>query len=255
MILSDDPARGRLWIKAAGAALAIHAGAVGAMLVRISSTADPSLEQTAVAIDMAPLVTAPPAPVHDAPTPERVEAPKTEPERRPDVKKAPFDPPPELKVSDAKPEVVVPKKEEQKPSEEKPNSLPPAPTTTRQAAPEVKQDAKVAAAVTGGANAGTNNPVDAWYARVTGKIQLMKRYPAPAASKGQQDEVNVSIVVDRRGRLLTSHIEQSRGFALLDEATLDAVRLAAPFPRPPAEIGGDVIKMSVILRFFKKERR
>ena len=54
--------------------------------------------------------------------------------------------------------------------------------------------------------------------------------------------------LDRQGRVTASRIAKSSGSSALDEATLDLVRRAQPFPAPPPEMGGEV-NLSVPIRY------
>lgn len=253
MILTALPSQRPLWSRALMVAAGVHALAIGTLFLRVSTWVEPSVEMPAIAIEMADPSTIP-APIHDVATPEQVEAPKQVEQKQPVEKKPPFDPPPTLQVADVKPEVTVPLKKDTPQPVEKVNPLPPAPTTTALAAPDLKPDAKVAARITGGASAGKASEADLWDARVRSRIELTKRYPSLAARQNQQDEVDVLLTIDRSGRLLNARIRGSHGFPLLDEAALDAVRRAAPFPKPPKEVEGDPILYSVIIRFVPRKR-
>ncbi len=250
---NPDLSRRPAWGWALAIVGAAHLVAVGALFVRLTPAVDPN-DTPAIAIEMAPPA-ALPAPVHDSPTPRQIEAPKQTQQTQPKPIKLPFDPPPIINVADTKPEVVLPPKKEDPQPTEKTTPLPPAPTTTPQAAPDLKPDMKTAAFVTNGASAGKATPADLWDARVVARIELMKRYPALAMRQSQEDDVGVLLTLDRGGRLLDAQLQSSRGFELLNDAALDAVRRAAPFPKAPSDISGDPIRVSVIIRFFTPTRR
>lgn len=234
-------------------AMTVHISAVGALFVQIVPAIIPNNDPPAIAVEMA-APSSLPAPTIDAPTPRQIEAPEPTPEKQIVTKKLLFDPPPPQQIASLKPDVVLPPKKKEPRPAEKINPLPPSPTTTDQAAPDLKPDKKVAALIVGGAANGKPTAADQWDARVRARIEMMKRYPAQAASQNQQDEVRVLLTVDRSGRLLERRIAASRGFGLLNDAALDAVQRAAPFPKPPTEIAGDRIRLSVIVRFFKRAR-
>lgn len=253
MILSSDTLYRPIWGKALLIAGSLHVLAIGALFVRFSPAIDPMTEAPAIAVDMASPASLP-APIHDAPTPRQIEAPQQVPQEQPKPKKLPFDPPPLLAVANTKPDVVLPLKKEDLPRPDKASPLPPAPATTELAAPDLKPDTKTTALITNGASAGKASATDLWDARIRSRIELTKRYPGVAARQKQQDDVDVVLTMDRGGRLLDVRVRSSLGFALLNDAALDAVRRAAPFPRPPKEIEGDPIRLSVIVRFFQKGR-
>ncbi len=252
MIGRPVPSSGPAWGRALAVAGGAHLAAIGALFVHFIPATPAVNDPPAIAVEMAPPV-ALPAPKHDTPTPRQVEAPERTPQKQPEPKKLPFPPPP-LQVADAKPEVVLPPRKVEQPPPEKVSPLPPAPTTTQQAAPDLKPDTRVAALLTGGAAPGKASAADIWDARVRSRIELKKRYPALAEQQLQQDDVNVFLAVDRTGHLLEARIKASRGFGMLDAAALEAVRNAAPYPKAPAEITGDPIRLTVFVRFYKKAR-
>jgi protein TonB len=253
MILSAEPSRSGLWSRAIGASTGLHALALASLFVSLSSAAEPVTEMPAIAVEMASPSSLP-APVHDVATPRQVEAPKQTPQEQPDVRKPPFDPPPALTVPAVKPEVALPPKKIAPPPTEKANPLPPAPRTTELAAPDLKPDVKVAAMTTGGASAGKATAADLWDAKVRSRVELTKRYPGAALQQGMQDDVGLLLTIDRSGRLLAARIRGSRGYSLLNDAALEAVRRAAPFPKPPKEIEGDPILYALTIRFAPKRR-
>ncbi len=83
---------------------------------------------------------------------------------------------------------------------------------------------------TGGAPAPAN--VDRYPAQVLAWIERNKRYPPRASDRRLEGEAVVALTLDRRGRLRGVELIQSSGHPLLDEAAIDAVQRADPFPRP-----------------------
>lgn len=73
---------------------------------------------------------------------------------------------------------------------------------------------------------------DRYPAQVLAWIERHKRYPSRASDRRLEGEAVVALTLDRRGRLRRVELVQSSGHALLDEAAIDAVRRADPFPRP-----------------------
>lgn len=68
--------------------------------------------------------------------------------------------------------------------------------------------------------------------RVLAWIERNKRYPPRASDRRLEGEAVVALTLDRRGRLRRVELIQSSGHPLLDEAAIDAVQRADPFPRP-----------------------
>lgn len=81
---------------------------------------------------------------------------------------------------------------------------------------------------------GTPAPANAdrYPAQVLAWIERNKRYPPRASDRRLEGEAVVALTLDRRGRLRRVELIQSSGHPLLDEAAIDAVQRADPFPRP-----------------------
>ncbi|HEY2772890.1 MAG TPA: energy transducer TonB [Candidatus Binatia bacterium] len=62
-----------------------------------------------------------------------------------------------------------------------------------------------------------------------------EEYPVLAKRRGLQGHASVRIRIDRSGRVLEASIVRSTGQDLLDQAALDLVRRASPFPAIPPE--------------------
>ena len=232
----------RPWVTGALVAVVLHIGVVGAFFVHLGSHMTP-VESTAIAVDMAPVAVAPPSPRHDTPTPDQIETPQPKPDKVPTVKPLPFDPPPEARA-DETPDAVVPKQAKEDPAPAV-TQRPPAPETTKQAAPDAVPDKKLTAPVDGAANSGATNPADIWGSRVMARIQQAKRYPVAARLQHQEAKMIVKIVIDRSGKLVSAALVGTSGYSLLDTEAIAAVHRAAPFPKPPPEVTGDPV-----LRFF-----
>lgn len=84
---------------------------------------------------------------------------------------------------------------------------------------------------TGGAAqlAGTNGQAG-YSARLRALIERQKMYPEQAQERGQIGRTTVRLVVARDGRLEAVQLVQGSGHALLDAATMAAIRRAQPFP-------------------------
>ena len=80
-------------------------------------------------------------------------------------------------------------------------------------------------------------------------IERNKRYPQTAEGRNQHGTVQLAFSLDRQGRVTASRIARSSGSSALDEATLDLVRRAQPFPAPPPEMAGAEVNLSVPIRY------
>lgn len=65
-------------------------------------------------------------------------------------------------------------------------------------------------------------------------IEKQRYYPRTARQRGEEGRPVVKLVLDPQGRLVQVQLESSSGIELLDEAALDIVNRAQPFPAPPA---------------------
>jgi protein TonB len=76
------------------------------------------------------------------------------------------------------------------------------------------------------------------------RIYSFKRYPQGAKSNHIEGRVKVQFMLSADGALMDIKVIKSSRHQELDEAALDAIKEASPFPRPPAYL----FKMPVTLR-------
>ena len=74
----------------------------------------------------------------------------------------------------------------------------------------------------------------AWKAKLSAHIAKSRLFPAEAL--GQTGEARVGFVIDRSGRLVSRALAARTGSRLLDDAALEIVTRAQPFPAPPSEL-------------------
>lgn len=77
------------------------------------------------------------------------------------------------------------------------------------------------------------NNIDAYRRRLAEKLAQAKFYPKLAQRRGMEGKVMVHFVIDRAGTIRSMQIKESSGYAMLDEAALDAVYSIGrfdPFP-------------------------
>jgi protein TonB len=150
--------------------------------------------------------------------PEPEEVVKAEPEKKPEPKK--------------------------KPEKEKPKTKP----VKKKAGDEGKQQETVTKGQADGVEGATataqgkkgavarqsgNSNFANYIGKVRAKLARTKRYPPSARREKAQGTVTVRFVVSADGGASGVSIVRSSGFAVLDEAAIDAVRRAAPFPDTP----------------------
>jgi protein TonB len=125
----------------------------------------------------------------------------------------------------------------------------PAPMTTAPQAPKVEEAVVAAAPEQGQINISNANAIPTWKRQVVGLLERHKRYPEAAQARNQHGIVELAFSLDRQGRVTTSRIAKSSGSSALDDATLDLVRRAQPFPPPPPEMAGAEVNLSVPIRY------
>jgi len=76
-----------------------------------------------------------------------------------------------------------------------------------------------------------------------------KQYPMLAQRRGLEGRGSVRVRIDRGGRVLDRAVEASTGEKMLDDAALDMVRRASPFPAVPAEYSGGSFEFVAPIEF------
>ena len=266
-----ETTRSRLlrWGAALGFVAAVHGGAVawalrspppddfesqtgGAFIIELSSvTASPEDERLEIAIgpraNEVPLIQASAPVVASSTEPVPDEVPPV-----PEVK----EPPPEDTVQSHKEE--KPPEEEQPPEAPKneakdaPNIAPPPPSEAM--APRTIENATKTSEKPTGQNAGLaqidRQAIQNWQRDLAVHINKYKRYPSKARDARQHASVRVSFSIDRGGRVLRAWVEKSTSYDLFDEAAVDMVNRASPFPPPPDDMpGGEVLTYVVPVKF------
>jgi protein TonB len=133
--------------------------------------------------------------------------------------------------------------DEVKPIEEKPIEEKPVATPVEEQAPQV---ATLVEQSSGAAQeGGDTTELLAYRGSVRKALERSKVYPHSRRS----GTVLVKFTVGPSGQLLSRVVEKSSGNKLLDEAAIDAIERAAPFPPMPKEIAGEPIEMKVPYHF------
>ena len=81
-------------------------------------------------------------------------------------------------------------------------------------------------------------------------LERHKDYPRVAQKRRQQGVVLLSIVLDRGGRVIEAHIQESSGYRLLDDAALAMLKRAQPLPPIPDDIQEERFRFVVPVQFF-----
>lgn len=219
----------------------------------------------AMVVELAPAPIAPTSRPDMPPGPEQAEAtppPKPEPQPEPEPEIPPAPPA-------VKPEVAVKPKPEPTPEEQPAPKEPPLPDepvetpleekpqSTASAPPDAPQEDVEAAAPNQGVSvpAVNANAIPSWQNSLILKLNEAKRYPTQARRYRQEGVAYLRFTMDREGNVLAKSIDQSAGYPLLDDETLELIERAQPLPKPPAEMQGEALEFVVPVEFFLNVRR
>lgn len=84
-----------------------------------------------------------------------------------------------------------------------------------------------------------------YFGQISAWIDANKDYPTEVKKKKQQGTVVLRFTIGRDGQLLASTIKQSSGHVLLDQAALETLARAAPFPPIPEFVGRETLSIAV----------
>lgn len=218
--------KARRWTLATAFALMVHAAPFLAMLVWPMTAPPPrSMTDPVIYVELAPPAAPPVPPSEKPPGPKqrRVEAPK--PKAVPELARPPVDIPP----------LILP-------------AEPPDPTRVeaKKAAPETT--APPARPAPQAAQASSGMPT--WQGLVLGRLNRFKRYPSAAQFRRQQGVPYIRFVIDRDGKVLSSRLERSSGYAALDAEAVALPKRAQPLPKPPDDVGGATLELVAPVEFF-----
>jgi len=93
----------------------------------------------------------------------------------------------------------------------------------------------------------------AFSSQVWTKIAQSKYYPRTARKRGFEGEPVVSFTLGNTGNLIEVSINKPSPYKLLDEAALDAVKLAGPFPPIPEPLKLKTIRFKLPISFILEE--
>jgi periplasmic protein TonB len=93
-----------------------------------------------------------------------------------------------------------------------------------------------------------SNAIPGWKRQISLLLERNKRYPA-AAQRQREGIAQVAFTLDRQGRVTASRILKSSGSSALDDAALELLKRAQPFPLPPPEVADDQLTLSVPINF------
>jgi protein TonB len=95
---------------------------------------------------------------------------------------------------------------------------------------------------------------DRYLNEIVEEIRAKYVYPAVASALGLSGVARYEVVLDRNGKLVEVRLATSTGVGTLDDAGLQAIQRAAPFPPIPADIGRDVVRVTVTMALGPERR-
>jgi TonB family C-terminal domain len=256
-VVEVKPSR-RLWGLAAVAALALHLGGAALALAHLR-TDDGDDGLGASGAEYAVEMTSPKLPESDLPPGPDSEASQFQPqqmEQKAEVKETdlPKDQPREAEDPDR----IVTQSDSKKPVEETPKvaavetpaveEMPNAAESARQTLDENAREDEKAAAPSQGIGKDIRKLTAEWGKRISAYFELHKRYPK---DKNKTTTVKVSLVLNRRGNVVSVDVAQSSGDPAFDREAVSMVRRSDPVPVPPAELTDDQFAFSLDVNFKK----
>jgi len=224
--------------------LALHGGLLLVAMLRQVPIEPIGMPPAAIMIDLAPLP-AMSAPSAQTPPPELEQQPLPLPE--PELPKFEPSPAPHPPVALPAPQPPKPKAQRiERPSvpQREPVSAPPtsAPAATVPTPPEPTASSSQTASSASSTRA-------TWQAQLVAWLEKYKRYPRLAQEQRQQGVASLRFTIDCEGKVISSRINKSSGFELLDDEVLALIQRAQPVPSPPPEVAGDRIELLVPVAF------
>ncbi|MDQ8700604.1 energy transducer TonB [Hyphomicrobium sp. LHD-15] len=251
------------WLVASVMMISMHAAAGALAYVEWSDEVTSDETEGAYMVEYAPETVSPPiemlnlaigpradeAAAAVAATEEEVQKSEIE---TPKVPEAPLAPQPEVVVKNSEP---VEETEEKK-AEENPLPKQVAAPTASSAAQEASApppveapEAEKPAAAKQGLSSKPSQATLTWQKAVALHLNKHKKYPSDARSRGEQGVALVSYSIDRSGKVVAARLDRSSGSALLDQAALDALNSASPFPAPPTDVIDVTFKFAQPIQF------
>lgn len=89
-----------------------------------------------------------------------------------------------------------------------------------------------------------------WEGTLLAHLERRKRYPTEARAQQREGVAYVRFVMTRDGRFLSAELERSSGHPALDREAVALLRRAQPLPKPPPDVPGDPVSLSVPVEFF-----
>ncbi len=257
----DQRASKRLWVIAAVTAVALHLGGAALALANLRSD-DGDEGLGAAGAEYAVELASPKVPDDELPPGPDSEASPAQQEvmqQKAEVKdtELPQDRPMQAEDADrivTPDNTKKPKEEDAKVAAVETNSQeysPAAEATSRKALDEAAREADTAKAPNPGIGKDRLGLTAKWGKKISAYFELHKRYPE---NKNKATQVKVSLVLNRRGNVLSVDVVESSGDAAFDDAAVAMIRRSDPVPAPPAELTDDQFAFSLDVKFTKPKK-
>jgi len=256
----QKPSR-RLLISAALTALMLHGGGAALAVVHLNSN-DLDSGLGAAGAEFAVEMASPKVEDNDAPPGHDSDASEAAPEQNQqtaEVKESdlPKDIPTETEEADR----VVSPNEAKKPNEEEQKvaavqteasvAAPAQQESSRKALDEEAPAAETAKAPNPGLGKDMLKLTENWGRKISAYFELHKRYPQ---NKSKATKVKVSLVLNRRGNVVSVGVLESSGDPTFDDAAISMIRRSDPVPTPPAELTDDQFNFNLDVNFTKPKK-
>jgi periplasmic protein TonB len=91
-----------------------------------------------------------------------------------------------------------------------------------------------------------------WNRQISAYFKLHLRFPK---DREKAAKVQVGVVLNRRGNVVSAEVLQSSGDPAYDEAALSMVHRSDPLPQPPAELTDDTFSFTLPVIFDKSQSK
>jgi protein TonB len=88
--------------------------------------------------------------------------------------------------------------------------------------------------------------------KVRQRIATAKNYPRIARRRRMEGQPVIAFTLDKGGRVMQAALARTSGYRLLDQAALEAVHQAAPYPEIPAPLKMDTFQFKLPISFNLK---
>jgi len=85
--------------------------------------------------------------------------------------------------------------------------------------------------------------------KLRARLERVRVYPTEARDRGWSGTTSVRFVIARDGSVEKLELVAGSGRRVLDEAALDTVRRASPFPSFPPELGSTALDLTLPIAF------